>query len=301
MAVTRRTVLKGIAAAGAGAVAGALPAPARAEKRKEPPPDAVGMLYDATRCIGCKACVVKCKEANGLPADDSSPMGPMYDAPYDLNATTKNVIKLYKGADGRTSYVKAQCMHCVDPACASVCMISALHKGARGIVEYDKDKCVGCRYCQIACPFNVPKFEWNAAFPQIVKCEMCRHLQARGEIPACCRVCPREAVVFGRLDDLRTDAMRRMAAFPGRYYPRVFGDKEIGGTQVLYLSAAGIPFESLGFPALGEEPVPALSEKLQHAIYQGFIAPAVLYAALGVVMVRNRRKNGPAKDEEEAP
>ncbi|HSL92208.1 MAG TPA: hydrogenase 2 operon protein HybA [Candidatus Limnocylindrales bacterium] len=293
MPVTRRTVLKGMAAAAATTVAGVPKALAR--ERKRPPADAVGMLYDATRCIGCKACVVKCKEANNLPPEPGPMPGKLYDAPVDLSGSTKNVIKLYREGD-KISYMKAQCMHCVDPACASVCMISAFKKGKYGIVEYDPDKCVGCRYCQVACPFNVPRYEWNTPFPKIVKCEMCRHRLAEGKLPACVEVCPKHAVIFGKLEELKADARGRLAAEPGRYYPKVYGETDGGGTQVLYLSAAGIPFGKLGLPDLGDQPVPELSESLQHAVYQGFIAPAVLYGALGLVIYRNRKH--PSGEEE---
>src|SRR5512145_3210627 len=224
MTVTRRALLKGVVAAGTVATLGLPVASAAARERKTPPSNAVGMLYDATRCIGCKACMVKCKEANGLPPDTDTPLGTMYDAPDDLNGSTKNIIKLYRGEDGRTSYMKAQCMHCVDPACASVCMISAFYKGPRGIVEYDQDKCVGCRYCQLACPFNVPKYQWRTPFPKIVKCEMCRHLLEKGGIPACVEACPRGAVIFGALAELRADARGRIDREPGRYFPRVYGE-----------------------------------------------------------------------------
>jgi Fe-S-cluster-containing dehydrogenase component len=222
----------------------------------------------------------------------------MYDAPVDLSGSTKNVIKLYREGD-KVSYMKAQCMHCVDPACASVCMISAFRKDHYGIVSYDPGKCVGCRYCQVACPFNVPRYEWNTPFPKIVKCEMCRHRLAEGKLPACVEVCPRQAVIFGKLDELKADAGRRLAADPGRYYPKVYGETDGGGTQVLYLSAAGIPFEKLGLPDLGDQPVPELSESLQHAVYQGFIAPAVLYGALGLVIYRNRKRTTEEEEEEE--
>jgi formate dehydrogenase beta subunit len=296
MSVTRRTVLKGMAAAAAASVTGAPKALAR--ERKMPPADAVGMLYDATRCIGCKACMVKCKEANHLPPETNPKMGAIYDAPDDLSAFTVNVIKLYREGD-RISYMKAQCMHCVDPACASVCMIGAFKKSKNGIVAYDPSKCVGCRYCQIACPFNIPKYEWNTPFPKVVKCEMCRNRLAEGKLPACVEVCPRQAVIFGRLEELKADARRRLAAEPGRYYPKVYGVTDGGGTQVLYLSAAGIPFEKLGLPDLGDKAVPELSETLQHAIYKGFIAPVVLYGALGVVIYRNRKKpSGEEEDEQ---
>jgi Fe-S-cluster-containing dehydrogenase component len=254
-----------------------------------PPAGAVGMLYDATRCIGCKACMVKCKEANELPPDPGGQMGAIYDAPDDLTGNTKNVIKLYREGD-KISYMKAQCMHCVDPACVSVCMIGAFRKDKQGIVTYDPGMCVGCRYCMMACPFNVPKYQWNVAFPKIVKCEMCRHRLAEGKLPACVEACPREAVIFGKLEDLKADARKRLAADPGRYYPKVYGETDGGGTQVLYLSAAGIPFEKLGLPDIGNQPLPELSETLQHAVYQGFVAPIVIYGALGLVIYRNRKR-----------
>ncbi|MEW6365253.1 MAG: hydrogenase 2 operon protein HybA [Acidobacteriota bacterium] len=289
MPIDRRSVLKGLVAAGGVAVASGASTVA-ARERKAPPDDAVGMLYDATRCIGCKACVVKCKEANGLPPD--APDG-LHDAPVDLNASTKNIIKLYKDAD-RISYMKAQCMHCVDPACVSVCMFGSLQKGELGIVTYNPDRCLGCRYCQVACPFNVPKFEWSKAVPQIVKCEMCRHLIAKGGQPACCEVCPREAVIYGKLADLKADARDRLAKNPDRYVQKVYGDTDGGGTQVICLSA--VPFELLGLPDLGDEPVPKLSETIQHGVYYGFIPPVVLYGALGLVMLRNRKRGGTGEE-----
>jgi Fe-S-cluster-containing dehydrogenase component len=283
MSFTRRSILKVLAAGGAAAVV----QPAEARERKAPGPDAVGMLYDSTRCIGCRACVGACKRANDLPADLRTFNGGLYDAPTDLNGQTKNVIKLVAGSGRDGVFMKTQCMHCVDPACVSVCMMGALHKVKGGVVAYAKDTCVGCRYCQVACPFNVPKFEWSSATPQIVKCELCRH---RKEGPACCEVCPREAVIYGKRADLLEDAKRRIAESPGKYQPRVYGEAEAGGTQVLYLSAAAVPFELLGLPKLKAEPAPELSETVQHGIYKGFLAPAALYGALAITMLRNRHK-----------
>jgi formate dehydrogenase beta subunit len=284
MGITRRAALKGLLTAGAVTATGTR-ASAEIRPRKAPAADAVGLLYDSTRCIGCKACVTACREANDLEPDTRMLDGVPYDAPPDLNERTKTIIKLGREGTER-AYVKAQCMHCVDPACVSVCMIGALHKTAGGVVAYDADKCIGCRYCQIACPFNVPKFEWTKALPKIVKCELCRDRLAEGRLPACVEACPRGAVVFGRRSDLLNDAHRRLAANPGRYQPAVYGEREVGGTQCLILSA--VPFQSLGLPALTEQPVPELSETLQHAVYQGFIAPVALYGALAIVMFRNR-------------
>ena len=283
MTMDRRTLLKGAAAVGAGAaVSTATPAEA-SEARPVAPPDAVGMLYDATRCIGCRACVTACKTANNLP-------GNLYDPPNDLNGDTKNIIKLYEG-EGEYSYMKQQCMHCIDPGCVNACMIGAFKKREYGIVTWDPDRCIGCRYCQVACPYNIPKFQWDTPVPLIVKCELCNHMLARGEEPGCCQACPKEAVIFGTYEELLADARQRIADYPERYYPagdpQIFGDTEGGGTQVLYL--AGVDFEKLGLPELGDEGVGVQSRKIQHGVYQGFIAPVALYGILGAVLWRNRR------------
>ncbi len=291
MTVSRRSVLRVLGAGAAGvAAAGAVPAEAR--QRARLPADATGLLFDSTLCIGCRACVTKCKQANDLPPDATPMMGATYDAPADLNATTKTVVQLYLES-GTSAFVKRQCMHCVDPACVTACMIHAFQKGPEGIITYDKSRCIGCRYCQIACPFNVPKFEWSKAIPQIVKCELCRH---RKEGPACSEVCPRQAVIHGKTRDLLAQAKRRIAAQPRKYYPKVYGETDGGGTQCLYLAPAGVSFEKLGLPDLGPEPVPERAVSLQHGLYQGFVAPVVLYAALGFVVWRNRKKSEPGKE-----
>ena len=297
MAVDRRTALK-LIAAGTAVMALEPSAAAAVEEEARPPADAVGLLFDATRCIGCKSCVVACKQANGLPADRDSYNGAIFSDPAMLSATTKTVVKAFVSGD-QSSYVKAQCMHCVEPACVSACMLGALQKREFGIVTWNGDRCVGCRYCQVACPFQVPKFQWSKAFPKIVKCEMCNHLLVKGELPACAQVCPRKAVVFGSYQKLLDDAHARIEADPARYQRKVYGETDGGGTQVLYLSHAGISFEDLGLPDLGNRCVPHMQEEVQHGIYQGFVAPAALYLVLGGVMWRNR-KIGHQEDEKEA-
>ena len=294
MTISRRAALRGMLTAGAIAT-GAKRAHA-ARPPKQAAPDAVGLLYDSTRCVGCRACVTACREANGLRPEGTRVNGVAYDAPSDLNARTKTIIRLYEVGSAR-GYVKNQCMHCVDPACVSVCMFSALHKTTGGVVAYDPDSCIGCRYCEVACPFNVPKFEWATATPTIVKCELCRHRLAEGKEPACTEVCPRQAVIFGTRADLLREAHARIGAAPTRYMPTVYGEHEAGGTQVLYLSASGVSFASLGLPTLGDQAIPYFTENLQHAVYQGFIAPVALYGALAVVMFRNRaHKQEPGRE-----
>lgn len=284
----RRSALKlivsGAATTAAGAVgagqASASPAPVKAL------PEAVGLLYDTTLCIGCKSCVVACAQANNLEPDTAWSDG-LYQAPVSLNAKTKNIIKLYsKGSE--QSFMKSQCMHCVDPACMSACMLHALRKDERGIVYWDGSRCVGCRYCQVACPYDVPKFEWASNNPKIVKCELCRHRLAEGGIPACVEVCPRKAVIYGRREDLLAVAHRRLEQNPDLYVPKVYGEQDGGGTQVLYISH--IAFEKLGLPDLGDRPVPDTVRNVQGTIYWGFVAPVALYGLLAAIVRRSRRK-----------
>ncbi|MBL9089528.1 MAG: hydrogenase 2 operon protein HybA [Planctomycetia bacterium] len=289
-----RTVGTGLSTAAVGGAAAVAAAPAAAAAPREAPADAVGMLYDATKCIGCKACVAECTKVNDL-APDTELSGGLWQMPADLNPQTKNVIKLYADeATGRTSFVKRQCMHCVDPACVSGCPFNALAKGPQGIVGWDGERCIGCRYCEVSCPFEIPKFEWKQFNPRIVKCELCRHVLARDGQPGCTRVCPTGAVVFGRRDLLLADAKARIATSPGVYHQdRVYGEKEAGGTQVLYLSH--VPFEKLGLPTLSERAIPAGTR--HGGVLVKFVAfPVVLYG----VFLRFFRRNWKVHEAEVA-
>jgi Fe-S-cluster-containing dehydrogenase component len=286
--ISRRTALKTALIGGAAAI-GARSAAASSAEPVAPPPDAMGLLYDSTLCIGCKACVAACKEAGHLPADTTGDR--LYDRPDDLNARTRNIIKLHRvGAEA--AFVKRQCMHCIDPACVNACMMGALKKREYGLVSWDGGRCVGCRYCQVACPFGIPKFEWTTTArvynPKIVKCELCRERLAVGREPACTEVCPRKAVIFGSRADLLNEAKRRIAAHPDVYQPKVYGEAEAGGTQVLYLSH--VAFDALGLPALSAASLPAYVHGVQGTIYKGFVAPVALYGILAAVISRNQRQ-----------
>jgi Fe-S-cluster-containing dehydrogenase component len=299
MNISRRGALK-VAALGAAAATGVRKAEAR--ERKVAPADAVGMLYDSTLCIGCKACVVACRKANGLTFEPDSTL---YDDPIDLTGHTANIIKLYNGGE-RSAFIKQQCMHCVDPACASACMMGSFQKRDNGIVTWRPEKCIGCRYCQIACPFEIPKFEWDSALPRMVKCQMCldkaggtKPGQLReGKEPACCEVCPRDAVIYGDYEKLKTEAQARLEREPDRYNPRVYGLEDLGGTQVLYLAPAGVEFADLGLPEYGPESVPHTPVGLQHTVYKGFVAPVALYAVLAGLTWRSRRQHDAETGEE---
>lgn len=310
MKIKRRDFLKGFAAGGLLLAADADPAQAQ-RAGKELPPKAMGILYDATLCVGCKVCMHACKQANNMPVEHGKD-DKLWDSPPDLSSKTLNVIKRYgeggeKDELGGYSFIKRHCMHCVDPACVSACPASALTKNKEtGVVTYNKKACIGCRYCQIACPYNIPKFEWDSAFPEIVKCQLCSHLLSRGGISACCAACPTGASLFGPVDKLLEEAKRRQLMEPGKYYDfpvasydsgevqshaaaryvdHIYGEKELGGTQVLYL--AGVPFDRLGLPDLPDESYVSLADGIQYAIYKGMVYPIVVLGGL-IYIIRNR-------------
>jgi formate dehydrogenase iron-sulfur subunit len=203
------------------------------------------LLVDTKRCIGCRACVAACKQAHGFPGDDSA---------SELSAVAYTALVDH----GEDLHVRKLCMHCVTPSCVSVCPVAALHKTASGPVEYDASRCLGCRYCMVACPWSVPRYEWNALAPSVRKCDFCRERAERGQPPACVEVCPVEASVTGSREELLAEAHRRIAADPQGYHPHVYGESEAGGTSVLFLSP--VPFEELGFvQGLGSQPLPGLT------------------------------------------
>jgi Fe-S-cluster-containing dehydrogenase component len=318
MTVNRRQFLK-LAATGVGASICSTQAQALQREALKVSPDAVGMLYDSTLCIGCKACMVACKDANGMPVE-STDVNPMWDTPLETSGETLNVIKLYKNGTGEHkdqlddgfAFMKRHCLHCVDPSCVSVCPVSAMTKDpVTGIVEHHKDRCIGCRYCVYSCPFGIPKYEYDKAFGQIQKCQFCAHLQAQGEIPACCDVCPTGATLFGRVDDLKKESERRLQAKAGdkyvfprgqlgadrpphegtiaHYQEHVYGINELGGTQIMYMSA--IPFDKLGLPVnVPNFGYPTMAEGIQHTLYKWMLAPAILLGGLSYIVHRNTRK-----------
>src|SRR5512140_1585048 len=162
-----------------------------------------GLLIDITKCIGCGACREACREKNGLPESTDT----------DLSERTFTVIK----TKGGINYRKL-CMHCVDPACASACPVGALKKTSHGPVTYDADRCMGCRYCMVACPFGVPRYEWSKALPLVRKCIFCPDRVSKGQPSACAEACPTGATQFGERDELIREAHKRIAAEPGKYY-----------------------------------------------------------------------------------
>jgi len=283
MSMTRRTALRTLPAMAAAAATAV--APRRAAARRVPlaGPKAVAVLYDPTRCIGCQECIRACAVENDCSVEmATSPKA-------QLSTRSLTVLQKYQPADGPATFRKVQCMHCVDPACASACMLGAMSKREDGAVEWNGDLCVGCRYCEIACPFNVPRFEWDTPTPRLTKCQLCPERRAQGLAPACVDRCRMGALTYGLRSELVAEAHRRIEEHPERYNPKVYGERDGGGTSVLYLAKAGVAFAAMGLPALGEESVPELPETIQHTLYRGFAAPAVLLGLFGAVVRRNSK------------
>lgn len=208
------------------------------------------LLYDATVCIGCKQCEQACAEKNKLRYDEAV-------AAEEGQSDHKYTVVLTKG----DKFMRRLCMNCQEPACASVCPVGALQKTAAGPVTYDEGKCMGCRYCMVACPFGVPKYEWGKVLPRVQKCTMCADRVAAGQKTACADICPTGATKFGERDELILEAQQRIRDNPGQYVDHVYGLTEVGGTSVLLLSS--VPFEEFGYRAdLSRDPLPLLTYRV---------------------------------------
>jgi formate dehydrogenase iron-sulfur subunit len=234
-----------------------------------------GILFDSTLCIGCGGCYQACKEKNNLPRTADHFLRD------NLSAQTYTVVKLRS-----SRFIRRMCMHCEQPACASVCPVGALQKTAAGPVVYDESKCMGCRYCMQACPFGVPTYEWDARLPRVRKCNLCADRVAEGLPSACAFVCPTGATKFGDRDALIAEAKARIRDNPGKYIDRVYGVEEVGGTSVLLIS--DVPIEQLGYRAdMLKQPLPQLTWDVLQKIPKVVVAGGVLMS--GVWWITNRR------------
>jgi formate dehydrogenase iron-sulfur subunit len=177
-------------------------------------------------------------------------------------------------------------MHCVTPSCVSACPVGAFVKSESGPVTYLESRCMGCRYCMIACPFGIPKYEWEKAAPLVRKCDLCADRLAQGLKTACATACPTGATTFGDRDALVAEARERFRAHPGRYNEHIYGLEEVGGTSVLLISDGKA--EELGYPAALDGTPPAfLTWRALKVIPDVVLTGAVLLG--GIYWIRNRR------------
>jgi formate dehydrogenase iron-sulfur subunit len=256
--------------------------------------DRDGVLVDTTVCIGCRNCEWACKNAHSMNDEDlefysKREVFKQMRRPSDTSLT---VVNEFPNPENRLLPidVKVQCMHCDLPACVSACIVGALSKMEDGSVVWDTDKCIGCRYCMVACQFQIPTFEFEKAIhPGIHKCDFCYNRKQKGGIPACVEICPVEALTFGPRSELIKLARQKIKRKPETYINYIYGEKEVGGTSWLYLASRD--FTQLGMPKLGAKPAPGVSESIQHGIFAYFVPPAALYSWLGAMMWITKRRN----------
>lgn len=191
-----------------------------------------GMLIDLSLCIGCNACVVACKQENGVPRHRFNTWIESFDVDDNGRIRRANVPK--------------QCNHCENAPCVKVCPTGASHKLDDGVVVVDQDKCIGCKYCMAACPYQV-RYQLDNGV--VEKCTFCHHRITSGMMPACVGTCVTKARLFGDLNDPESDISKRIA--------------EAGGGEALYADLGLNP--SLLYLGLGQtESMPVVS-----AIHRG--------------------------------
>jgi len=230
MSISRRKFLGWVGAAGLSATIGKS-ATASTHKHFTGYPGSFAVLHDTTLCVGCRSCEAACNKVNDLPSPDK-PFADLSVLEKKRRTTTKafTVVNKYNDPEKpeKPVFFKKQCNHCLEPACASVCFVRAFTKTKTGAVTYDSSVCVGCRYCMVACPFEIPTYEYDQVLtPRIRKCTMCYPLVSKGQLPGCVEVCPMEALTFGKRQDLINFAKQRIQKYPDRYVDHIYGEHEM--------------------------------------------------------------------------
>ncbi len=210
------------------------------------------ILFDASYCIGCRACQVGCKQWNDLPATETQNTG-SYD-PLVLSAQTWLKMSYHEGLDKQGEvywdFTRTSCMHCSEAACVEACPTGAMNYRPGGVVTVDQDWCIGCRNCVQACPYDAVHYDEEKGVVQ--KCTLCHDRIANGLEPACVKACPTGALRFGTYGAMRRAARERVEALKAEGYDEanVYGLKEMGGTHVIYVllrhpSTYGLPIEPM--------------------------------------------------------
>jgi formate dehydrogenase iron-sulfur subunit len=205
----------------------------------------LAILYDASKCIGCRACERACKEHNDLPAPA--------EANVELSATAWNLIVTRKGVNSDDQpFFNYQCMHCTDAACVLGCPAGALSIDEKGFVSFKQDRCIGCGYCTQFCPFGIPQLgEVNVITggAKATKCTFCQDkIEAGKGGPSCAEACPSGALTWGERGTLLAGAKTRVSELKtgGSSSTRLYGEHEAGGLHRMSIlldepSAYGLP------------------------------------------------------------
>ena len=248
-----------------------------------------GILVDVTKCTGCETCVAACISANKLDPEKAA-----RDRTTSKDGLSANLFCAVEKVRGR--YVRKACMHCLDPGCAAACPVGALEKTAVGPVEYDPSKCIGCRYCMLACPFSIPRYEWDSRMPFVKKCTMCFERQKDGKKPACVEACPHGALTFGDRDALLKKARALVDNNPRIYKSRIWGESSLGGSSLLYVS--DVDLSEIGWPQEKSEAIPEITEPLiRKTPVIGLTVGLGLWGVMTIVE-RRRKLNSGNEDHE---
>ena len=248
------------------------------------------MLTDVTRCIGCLQCVGACRKVN----NSGEHRRWRWQLGDGLSAARWTTLVVRPGDRS----VRKHCRHCLEPACVSACPVKALRRTAQGAVIYQPDRCMGCRYCMMSCPYGIPRYTWSKNIPYPRKCIFCHPRISAGKQPACTEACPTGATVFGERPALLAEARRRIRAAPKKYRPRIWGEKEVGGAGVLYISDVDLGF--LGWSEdLGNEPLPAITDNALMVVPPLFLGMGALAGGIYWVLERRRKRAAESAGEEE--
>ncbi len=243
----------------------------------------IAILTDVTKCIGCFQCVDACAQVNNLEPDIPAPQ----DSTDGLSARRWTTILEQPAGH----YVRKQCRHCLEPACVSACPVGAMRKTAEGPVIYDSSICLGCRYCMMACPYGIPRYQWHSLAPVVRKCTFCYERLQAGKLPACVEICPEQATIFGERDELLAEAHGRLQAEPDKYVQQVYGEYEVGGTSVLYVS--DVPLDFLGYRGSpGQEALPDLTQAALNMVPPVAVGMTALMAGIYWVIERRMKMMG---------
>jgi formate dehydrogenase iron-sulfur subunit len=246
------------------------------------------ILADITKCSGCERCVTACVKANNLNIDKAN----------SDRATTKDglsanrLLSIINIDHGR--FARLSCMHCLEPSCVSACLVGGITKSPEGPVVYDPDKCIGCRYCMLACPFHIPRYEWDKTRPFVKKCVLCYDKLQQGEIPACVKECPNNAIIFGERNEMLHRARKIIERKNTNYLNHIWGEMEFGGTSVLYIS--DVDLVKMGWPKHATGAIPQLTEPLIEKT--PFIGLTVAGCLVGLNWIIKRRIELAGQNEE---
>lgn len=216
----------------------------------------MAILFDSSRCTGCRGCQVACKCWNDLPSAptaenpyDSLSWNGNFTQPADLNSCTR-LIMTFKDFESETSqkrvgwaFGRRSCQHCTNAGCVNMCPAGALYKDEEtGMVTHDQEKCIGCQNCSAACPFDVPRYEDRGGKTVINKCYGCVDRIQNGMMPACVTTCQSGALQFGERNEMIALAHERLAFLKDRGYEDacVYGENEMDGLHIVQVLKHGM-------------------------------------------------------------